>query len=121
MILILLAISDEYDDFDDNFIDFTDYAAVLYLWKHLEQKPGLNELVVRKLDNNIAIESGDGAKQEMKSRNSVLSIISSAGKKRRRCDLGEALLKLANNQGQLDMDKAQMEVMEPKEEEKTIN
>jgi hypothetical protein len=34
----------------DDFEDFTDYAAVC---KHLEQKPGLNELVVRKLDNRI--------------------------------------------------------------------
>jgi hypothetical protein len=31
---------------NNNFEDFRDYAAVYYLRKHLERKPGLNELVI---------------------------------------------------------------------------
>jgi hypothetical protein len=56
------------EEVDNNFEDFTRCAAVLYLRIHLEQNPGLNELVVKKQDDTIAMELSNGAKQEMKQR-----------------------------------------------------
>jgi hypothetical protein len=116
----LVSISKDSDDIDniaDDFEDFTDYAAVLYLRKHLEQKPGLNELVVRKLDDTIAMESSNGAEQEMKRRESdISSINSSANKKPKKNGMADAIFQLANNRIQVNLDTARLEVMQRKEE-----
>jgi hypothetical protein len=50
----------------------------------LELRPGLNELVVRKLDSTIAMESCNGAVQEMKRQESDISSINSSGRKKPR-------------------------------------
>jgi hypothetical protein len=101
-----LAISEDGDDVDDNFEDFTDYAAVFYLRKHLEQRPGLNELVVRKLDDNIELESSDSPENGMKRRESDVSSLctSSTRKKSKKYDMGEAFFKLADNRIQFKLD-----------------
>jgi hypothetical protein len=95
---------DEVDEFDD-FQNFTDYAAVYYLRKHLKKKPGLNELVVCKLDDDIAMESGEIILDEQKRRDSdVSSICSSASKKRKNYEVAEVLNKLADNQANIEFD-----------------
>jgi hypothetical protein len=71
------------DKFDEvvYFDNYTVYAAVYYLHKHLEQNPGLNEFFVCKLDDNVAMESGEISVGEQKMRDSdVRSIRSSATK-----------------------------------------
>jgi hypothetical protein len=112
MIQIFLAISNDGDVVDNNFEEFTDYAAVFYLWKHLEQRPGLNELVVSKLDDNLALEWSDSPENEMKRRASDDSrcLCSSSRKKSKKYDVGEALFKLSDNRIQMDMDKARLDV-----------
>jgi hypothetical protein len=103
---------------EDDFEDFTDYAAVCYLRKHLERKPGLNELVVRKLDDSISLESVDLSEQEMNRRDSVSSNGSnwSARKKRKKDDIAEAISQLADNRKQhSDFDKVRMELMQKNE------
>jgi hypothetical protein len=45
------------EDEPDDFENYSDYAAIFYVRKHLEESPGLNELVVRTLDDFITMES----------------------------------------------------------------
>jgi hypothetical protein len=106
------------EDEEDDFENFTDYAAVFYLRKHLEQKPGLNEFVVRKLDDSISMESDDLSKFEQRRRDSDLSSTSSSGqkKKRKKDDLSEALFRLSDNKDRNELLEKKFEVMLRKED-----
>jgi hypothetical protein len=104
------------EDEEDDFENFTDYAAVLYLRMHLEQKPGLNEIVGRKLDESIALESDDLSKFEQRRRDSDLSSTSSSGqkKKRKKDDLTEALFRLSENRERNELKEKSNEFKEKK-------
>jgi hypothetical protein len=98
--------------------NYPDYAAVLYLRKHLEERPGLNELVVRTLDGSIAMESTNISKKEIIKRRDcdVSSIYSSGNKKRKKNGVADTLFEIAKNKPNYDLDKIQVDLLQQKED-----